>query len=123
MRKFSVTGLSWVGVGTDDFDRAMGFFRDTLGFNVETDTDQQAILRINDHQRLEIFGREGRGKSLNTPPTVAFEVDDFDAAHAALLADQIEIVGEVGEWNGHKWLYFRSPDGHQFEIKTSPSTH
>ncbi len=76
-------------------------------------------LKVTPGQQLEIFGKDGRGKSLNIPPTVAFEVDDFDAAYAALIADGIEIVGEVGEWDGHKWVYFRSPDGHLFEIKTS----
>jgi hypothetical protein len=47
-------------------------------------------------------------------------VDDFDAAHAALLDAAVKVEGEPGEWNGHRWLYFRNADGYLFEIKVSP---
>ena len=69
---------------------------------------------------VELFGKDGRGKTQNTPPTIAFEVDDVTAAHDALVAAGIEVVGEIGSWNGHEWLYFRSPDGYLFEVKKSP---
>ncbi|MDQ3077753.1 MAG: VOC family protein [Pseudomonadota bacterium] len=120
MSVFKVKGFSWVGVGTDDFERSLAFFTEALGLTVDTLADRQAILRVADGQQLEIFGREGRGKSLNMPPTIAFEVDDIEQAKAALVAGGAELIGDVGEWNGHTWLYFRSPDGHLFEVKTSP---
>lgn len=116
-----VKGLAWVGVGTDRYGETLHLFRDVLGLEIEAEGEEQAILRAGNGQHVEIFGREGRGKSLNTPPTIAFEVDDVLEARDALLATGIEVVGEPGSWNGHEWLYFRSPDGYLFEVKTTPS--
>lgn len=119
MSGFRVLGISWAGIGTDRFDENLALFRDVFSLAVEHQAEDQAILRAGE-QQLEIFGRNGPGKQRNTPPTFAFEVDDFDAAHAALREAGVEIDGEPGEWNGHRWLYFRNADGYLFEIKVSP---
>ena len=115
-----VKGFSWVGVGTGDFERSLRFFTEVLGLEVEARGDDQAILRVAPGQQLEIFGGEGRGKELNSPPTIAFEVDDVAEAARALTAGGAELIGEPGSWDGHEWQYFRTPDGHLFEIKRSP---
>jgi catechol 2,3-dioxygenase-like lactoylglutathione lyase family enzyme len=116
-----VRSFSWVGIGTKDFERSMRFFRDLLGMDVWVRGEQQAILKTSSGQQLEIFGRDEREKELTASPVVAFEVDDLDAAREELLAAGVELIGEVGRWNGFAWQYFRSPDGHIFEIKTSPA--
>ena len=115
-----VKGISWVGVGTDRYAENLRFFTEVLGMQVVEEGDEQALLSVAPGQQLEIFGKNGRGKSLNSPPTVAFEVDDVDAVREELLAKGVEVVGEIGAWNGHEWLYFRSPDGFLFEVKKSP---
>ena len=115
-----VKGLSWVGVGTESYEQTMRLFRDVLGMEVEVEVERQAILRAANGDQVEVFGRDGRGKSQNSPPTIAFEVDDVTAAREALVTAGIEIVGEIGSWNGHEWLYFRSPDGYLFEVKKTP---
>ena len=115
----TVKGFSWVGVGTDDYESSLRFFTQVLGFSVEHSGDRQAILSVAPGQQLEIFGRHGRGKELNTPPTIAFEVDDVAEAARLLIAGGAELVGETDSWNGHEWQYFRTPDGHLFEIKCS----
>lgn len=119
MSGFRVLGISWAGVGTDRYEENLALFRDLLSLEVEHEAEDQAILRAGT-QQLGIFGRDGPGKLRNTPPTSAFEVDDFDAAHAALREAGVEIDGEPGEWNGHRWLYFRNADGYLFAIKVSP---
>jgi catechol 2,3-dioxygenase-like lactoylglutathione lyase family enzyme len=116
-----VKSLSWVGVATDDFDRSMRFFRDLLGLEVWVQGESQAILTTESGQQLEIFGRGEREKQLTASPVVAFEVEDTEAARDELREAGIELIGEVGSWNGFSWQYFRSPDGHIFEIKSSPT--
>lgn len=115
-----VKGISWAGIGTDRYAETYRLFSQVLGLQLEAETEGQAIFRTETGQQVELFGREGRGKTLNTPPTFAFEVDDVRAARTCLVAEGIETVGEIGSWNGHEWLYFRSPDGYLFEVKSSP---
>jgi catechol 2,3-dioxygenase-like lactoylglutathione lyase family enzyme len=115
-----VKSFSWVGVSTDDFDRSMRFFRDLLGLELWVEGECQAILKAESGQQLEIFGRDEREKQVTAAPVVAFEIDDLDAAREELLSAGIELIGDVGRWNGYAWQYFRSPDGHIFEIKWSP---
>ena len=116
-----VKGLRWVGVGTDNYEETLRFFTEVMGLAVAVTGDRQAILRVGeDGDQLEIFGKDGPGKTLNSPPTVAFEVDDVEAARAELVAAGVETIGEIGRWNGFEWLYFRSPDGHVFEVQKSP---
>jgi catechol 2,3-dioxygenase-like lactoylglutathione lyase family enzyme len=116
-----VKSFSWVGISTDDFERSMRFFRDLLGLEVWVQGEEQAILRSASGQQLEIFGRDEREKQLTASPIVGFEVDDLDSPRKELLAAGIELIGEIGRWNGFAWQYFRSPDGHIFEIKSSPA--
>ena len=116
-----VKEFSWVGIATDEFERSMRFYRDLLGLDVWVEGERQAILKAASGQQLEIFGGGDRDKELTRAPVVAFEVDDLDAAREELLAAGIELIGEVGRWNGFAWQYFRSPDGHIFEIKSSPA--
>ena len=115
-----VKGYAWIGVGTDDFERAFRFFTEVLGLAVELKGDDVAHLSVGPGQQLEIFGPSHSGRELNASPTVAFEVEDFDAARQELIAAGVELVGDPGAWNGFEWQYFRSPDGHLFEIKKVP---
>lgn len=71
---------------------------------------------------VEIFGRGStRGKVLNTPPAVAFEVEDVEVARDALSAAGVELIGEIGRWNGFEWLYFRGPEDYIFSVKKTPA--
>ena len=115
-----VRGYAWAGVGTDDFERTVRFFTDVLGMPTKVRGEDVAILTVGAGQQLQIFGPGHPGRQLNSTPTIAFEVEDFDAAVEELRASGVELVGDVGEWNGFKWQYFRSPDGHLFEIKQVP---
>ena len=116
-----VQGFSWVGVSTDDFDRSMQFYRDLLGLEVWVQGEEQAILKTASGQQLEIFGHDEREKQLTAAPVVAFEVDDLEAACEELRLAGIELIGGTGRWNGFAWQYFRGPDGHIFELKSSPA--
>lgn len=115
-----VKAFSWVGVSTDDFERSLRFYRDLLGLEVWVRGEEQAILKTASGQQLEIFGRDEREKQLTASPVVAFEVEDLDTACEELRLAGIELIGEIGRWNGFAWQYFRSPDGHIFELKSSP---
>lgn len=116
-----VKGYSWVGVGTDDFDSTLAFFTRVIGLRPAAVDDRGvAILSVSDGQVLEIFGPGTRGRELTSPPVVAFEVEDVAAARDELLLNEVEILGEIGSWNGFEWLKFRGPDGHVFAVQKTP---
>jgi catechol 2,3-dioxygenase-like lactoylglutathione lyase family enzyme len=116
-----VKRISWVGVGTETFDETLRFFTEVLGMQVQELEKPVAMLRAGPGQILEIFGEGSvRGKPLNSPPAIAFEVDDVAAAHDELVANGVEIVGERGSWDGHEWLYFRGPENYMFVVKKTP---
>ena len=100
---FRVTGISWLGVGTVKYEETLSLFRDVLNLEVHIEVENQAILKVGNGQDVELFGRAGPGRTNNTPPAVGFEVDDFDAAVAALNEACVELVGEPGAWNTHRW--------------------
>ncbi|MBW3558976.1 MAG: VOC family protein [Proteobacteria bacterium] len=116
-----VKGLSWVGVGSDDFPRTLAFFTEVLGLEpAVVDERGVALLHAGEGQVVEIFGPGTGGRALTSPPAVAFEVDDVRAARAELARYGVEIIGDIGAWNGFEWLYFRSPDGYVFSVKKTP---
>jgi catechol 2,3-dioxygenase-like lactoylglutathione lyase family enzyme len=116
-----VKGISLVGIGTSAFGDTLAFFTDVLGLEAALVQAPVAMLRVGPNQIIEIFGEGStRGKALNSPPAIAFEVDDVFAARDELLAKGVEIVGEPGSWNGHEWLYFRGPEGYMFVVKKTP---
>jgi catechol 2,3-dioxygenase-like lactoylglutathione lyase family enzyme len=119
----NVKGLSWVGVGVDDFDAALSFFTHVLGLRpAAVDERGVAILQVSDGQLLEIFGPGTKGHDLNSPPVVAFEVDNVAEARDELLANNVELIGDIGSWKGFEWAYFRGPAGRVFSIKKTPPT-
>jgi predicted enzyme related to lactoylglutathione lyase len=110
-------------VGTDNFDKTLSFFSEVIGLSmVVVDERGVAILKVSEGQVLEVFGPGTEGRKLTAPPVVAFEVDDVAAARDELLRHGVEVLGEVGSWNGFEWLKFRGPDGHVFALqKTAPT--
>ena len=116
-----IKGISWVGVGVEAFGPAVAFFTEVLGLEVLTsDAKSVAILSVADGQLLEIFGPGSQGQKLTSPPAIAFEVDDVASARKELLSHKVELIGDIGYWNGFEWLYFRGPEGRIFLVKKTP---
>ena len=116
-----VKGYSWLGVGTDDFAGTLSFFSRIMGLSVVAVEERGvAILKVSDGQVLEVFGPGTQGRELTYPPIVAFEVEDVSAARDELLQHGVQILGEIGSWNGFEWLKFRGPDGHIFALQKTP---
>ncbi len=116
-----VKGYSWVGVGTDDFKETVSFFTDVLGLSVVVIEDRGvAMLKLAEGQILEVFGPGTQGRELTSAPVVGFEVDDVAAARDELIAQGVEILGEVGSWTGFEWLKFRGPGGKVYALQKTP---
>ena len=113
-----------------DFQRSLAFYRDVLGFDVETtfpDENPVFAMLSRDRVGIQIGGPAGKkDPSERSTVTLYFEVDDARAVHAA-LKDKVAV-----EWGPEVFFYqrrefaFRDPDGHLVIISEEtddPPTH
>jgi len=62
------------------------------------------------HPYFDFFGQHALG------PVPLFEVTDVHAAAAELRAAGIDTVGPAGVDTAWRWINFRAPDGHLYEL-------
>lgn len=113
-----VKGIIWVGTATARRAELAAFFADRLGMAVNTHSDGFTRLTTGNGDRVEIFGPESTEYShLDTGPVAGFWVDDAPAARAELIAQGVDSCTpiETGP-DGHRWFYFRAPDGNYYEL-------
>lgn len=118
-----IKGIIWVGSATDDQQKSTEFFSEVLGMPVVTNVPGYSRLAATNGDRLEFFGRDSVEHShLDTGPVAGLWVDDCEVARGELLAAGVEVVTdlEIGR-DGHRWFYFKAPDGHFYEMCEHPS--
>jgi methylmalonyl-CoA/ethylmalonyl-CoA epimerase len=115
-----------------DFDRAVAFYRDTLGLEQLADwsgEDGRVILLEAGHATLELFDdrqaesvdRIEAGRRASGPVRLALRVDDLDETASRLLAGGAEEMAAtvVPPWGGRN-VRLRTPDGMQLTLFSEP---
>jgi len=118
----------------DDLQRSVNFYERTLGFKpVESESTRMRTLDVTPDQVLLLFKKGGSVKATVTPfgtipPTdgdgqlhVAFAIpkEQFDEWRVYLQEKSVEVESTVKWPEGGQSLYFRDPDGHLIELKSS----
>jgi predicted enzyme related to lactoylglutathione lyase len=113
--------LELVQVPVSDVDRAIAFYTEKAGFNLDHDH------RVSDELRFVQLTPPGSGCSISMgPPTemapgslqgLQLVVDDADAAHAELSARGVE-VSEVHDFPWGRFVFFSDPDGNGWAVQT-----
>ncbi|MBS29054.1 MAG: glyoxalase [Alphaproteobacteria bacterium] len=100
---------------TADMDRAIAFYRDTLGLD----------LAFHDGAKWSQFKAGGVGFALSSAEeapagavgaTVVFEVGDISAIKPAIAAAGGEVLGERDMGDHGKVMTFRDPDGNLVQL-------
>ena len=109
-----VTGVDFVSVPTQDIERAVAFYGDTLGLRrttyrpernfAEFDT-RTVTLSIVDPERMGIGSFERNANH------VALQVDDVAAARATLEGRGVEFMGDSFDTGVCHMAFFADPDG------------
>jgi predicted enzyme related to lactoylglutathione lyase len=109
-----VTGVDFVSVPTQDIERAVAFYGDTLGLRrttyrpernfAEFDT-RTVTLSIVDPERMGIGSFERNANH------VALQVDDVAAARATLEGRGVEFMGDIFDTGVCHMAFFADPDG------------
>ena len=70
-----------------------------------------------------MFGPDSREHDqLDTGPVAGFWVEDVEDARDELIAAGVEGVTSLATGrDGHRWFYFRAPDGNFYEMCEQPS--
>jgi catechol 2,3-dioxygenase-like lactoylglutathione lyase family enzyme len=110
---------SWVGVGTEDFDSTILFFKDIVGLPLarRKDESQHALFRLPSGQDFEVFGPRSRWYHLQTYPVIGFETTDIQKRYKDLKKYGVEFASQIVHAPGWgMFCYFRGPDGYLYEI-------
>ena len=117
-----IKGIIWVGSATSDREATTKFFADVLNMPVVTNVPGFSRLAAANGDRLELFGPDSvEHDYLDTGPVAGLWIDDAEDARAELIAAGVETVThlETGP-DGHRWFYFKAPDGNFYEMCEHP---
>jgi predicted enzyme related to lactoylglutathione lyase len=112
-----IQGISAIWLPVSDMDRAVAFYRDSLGLDVlEHDGDWSEVTAGD--QRIGLNASEspaGEGGAV-----IAFAVDDVQATVAELKDKGVHFSGELSK---HPWgqiAPFKDPDGNDLQVYAPP---
>ena len=128
----TISGIIETGLYVDDMQRSVDFYTRVCGFPILFASDRLTSLRVSPGQVLLLFAKgasvdpadlplgipphDGEGQqhiAFGTPP------EELDAWRATLEQQGIQIESTVDWPQGGRSLYFRDPDEHSIELKTS----
>ena len=120
-----------VALTVPDFDRALAFYRDTLGLEQVADwsTDAgrvvlleggRATLELLDERQAELIDSVEAGRRVSGVVRLALEVEDSEAVARELVAGgAAEVAPPVTTPWGDRTARFESPDGMQLTLFTA----
>jgi predicted enzyme related to lactoylglutathione lyase len=116
--------LELINVPVTDVDRAIAFYSEKAGFNLDHDHT------VNEQMRFVQLTPPGSGCSISIgtgltemePGSIKglqLVVDDIDAARADLAERGVE-VSDVSEFPWGKFVFFTDPDGNAWNVQQIP---
>ncbi len=107
------------GIGVGDMARAIGFYRDVLGFEVVFQNGDPVIFTILERDQAELhllLAPDYRGPDFNV---AHLYVDNVDALHARCQAAGAPILKPVADKDyGMRAFVVADPDGNRIDIGT-----
>jgi catechol 2,3-dioxygenase-like lactoylglutathione lyase family enzyme len=119
-----VQGFIRAGLLVSDLEKAIVFYRDVLGLPLIDREERAALFDAGDGALLELWPTGIASTSPKTPEhqslRVAFKVDDLDVAVSELQGKRVRFIGEIGEYEGTRWISFIDPEGNRLSLKEIP---
>ena len=127
MVDLGIKGIAHWALKVADFERSLGFYRDTLGFpemmriNFGDGRLMLVYLRVTDTQFLEIFphanGGEAPGDDANCLHHICLQVENIAATAKALESAGVKIwrAPKLG-LDGNNQCWIMDPDGNRIEF-------
>jgi catechol 2,3-dioxygenase-like lactoylglutathione lyase family enzyme len=121
-----IGNLDYVVILCSRLEETKAFYRDTMGFRIETDRESwisfrvgSALLTLRPRGKWAVFD-DGPWQPDSAPVQLAFRVSPpaVDRCHAELLAHGVPILRaptDLPAWR-HRTLFLRDPEGNIIEI-------
>ncbi|MGR3550618.1 VOC family protein [Pseudooceanicola sp.] len=101
----------------DDPARMAAFYRDLFGLDIAMALDFITTTAATAHQQVPQISMATEGGSGTELPVLSIEVDDLDALHDTMRAQEIPCAyGPVNEPWGVRRLFLRDPAGHLINV-------
>jgi predicted enzyme related to lactoylglutathione lyase len=118
------TRINFQPIQVTDTARARDFYRDKLGFTVDTDVpyggDRWVFMRVGDSPTMIQFDRR-EAIAPSPTPVLILVTDDVDAECATLRARGVEIIHDADDapWApGTRWAMLKDSEGNLVLIQT-----
>ncbi len=112
-----ITNISAVWLPVTDMDRALAFYRDTLGLEVLSSDEDWSMVTAGD-QQIGLNAREspaGDGGAV-----IAFGVDDLEQAVEELRGKGASFTDDISEHHWGRIIPFADPDGNDLQLYSPP---
>ena len=111
-----IDGISVVWLPVSDMDKALEFYGDTLGLDIEQQEDDWSLV-VAGAVRIGLNGRESEHPGGEGGAVIAFAVsEDIEGSVEELRAAGVEIAGDVSEHPWGKVATFVDPDGNELQL-------
>lgn len=118
-------GLEHTAIASPNPKALAEWYRDTLEFRINFEYDGNYFVRATNGSMLEIIPSQGdRPSNQMRDPGIrhmAIEVDDFDAALAALIEKKARFLGEPYNNQGNRLAFFSDCDGNILHLISRPT--
>lgn len=112
-----VRGLTFVGTSTPARERMVELVHGVLGLPlVPVEGSEHAFFALPDGSTFAIGLSDGTGAAGDDSRTIGFLVDDVDEAAAELRAAGVSTDDEASVNSRYRYIHFRAPDGHVYEL-------
>lgn len=113
-----IKGIATVWLPVSDMNRAVSFYRDSLGLEVvEHDGDWTEVTAGD--QRIGL--NENESPAGDGGAVIAFGVDDMDSTVESLKGEGVEFADDVSEHPWGKIAPFKDSEGNDLQLYAPPS--
>src|SRR4051794_1217894 len=109
----TISGVDFVGLSTQDLERASAFYRDTLGLTRSVFIPDRGFSEFETgNLTLSVYNREQMGmEHMVSQSVVALHVDDVASAREDLEGKGVEFQGDILDTGVCHMAFFADPDG------------
>lgn len=116
-----VQGVANVWLPVQDMERAMSFYRDVLGLEVQKQSAEWSELDAHGLS-IGLNGREPRGASADGGAVITFAADDIDAEVERLTAKGAQFTGGVSSYDWGRVAPFKDSEGNDLQLYAPPAS-